>query len=156
MISFCAWTRAIARQWTCSGNVCVCVVYFISGAIAASQGLAWAIILTFMSQVSLMSLLRHQMAGLTEVGSICCYIHCSCYLFYFLLPIDVPCAVIAFVQCYLPFQMWMLFQNSQLFHSSWKPDPWVGSWLDKLSQLPSIILLKYHFYNVTLIDHPAL
>lgn len=76
---------------------------FIPGVIVASQGLAWALILTFMSQVSPVKLLGNQMAGLTEVGSICCGTHCPCYLLYFLLPVDVllSCMVSVF-QCYLP------------------------------------------------------
>lgn len=62
---------------------------FISGRIVASQGLAWALILTFMSQVSPVKLLGNQMAGLTEVGSICYCTHCPCNLLYILLPVDV-------------------------------------------------------------------
>lgn len=64
---------------------------FISGMIVASQVLAWVLILTFMSQVSPVKLLGKQMAGLTEVGSICCYTHCPCYLLHFLLPVDMCC-----------------------------------------------------------------
>lgn len=37
---------------------------FISGMIVASPGLAWALVLTFMSQVSPVKLLGNQMAGL--------------------------------------------------------------------------------------------
>lgn len=62
---------------------------FISGMIIASQGLAWALILPFMSQVPPVKLLGNQMAGLTEVGGICCCTHCPCYLLYFLLPVAV-------------------------------------------------------------------
>lgn len=71
-----------------------------------------------MSQVSPVKLLGNQMAGLTEVGSICCCTHCPCYLLYFPLPVDVllPCVVILVFQCYLPFcrpfQMWIPFCNS--------------------------------------------
>lgn len=64
-------------------------LFFLSVMIAASQGLAWALILTFMSQVSPVKLLGNQMAGLTEVGSVCWCTHCPCYLLQFLLPVDM-------------------------------------------------------------------
>ena len=92
----------------------------IPGVIVASQGLAWAPILTFMSQVSPVKLLGNQMAGLTEVGSICCGTRCPCYLLYFLLPVDelLSCMVSVF-QYYLPFyrsfQIWTPFCSS--FHA---------------------------------------
>lgn len=90
---------------------------FMCGLMAGSQGLAWALVLTFMSQVSLAKVLCNQMAGLPGVGSIC---YCHCYLFYFLLPVhlSLPCAVSPCVRCYLPssrpFQLWTPFQKSSL------------------------------------------
>lgn len=74
---------------------------FICCLIAGSQGLAWALILTFMSQVSLAQELWLQMAGLPEVGRIC---YCHGYLFYFLLPprVPLPCVASPCVRCYLP------------------------------------------------------
>lgn len=106
-VLFCAQAQDVEWQYA----------FLYSGMIVASQGLAWALILTFMSQVSPVKLLGNQMAGLTEVGSICCCTHCPCYLLYFLLPVDViVCVAVSFVQCYLPFyrpfQIWIPFCRS--------------------------------------------
>lgn len=120
---------------------------FICCLIAGSQGLAWALILTFMSQVSLAQELGLQMAGLPEVGSICYY---HGYLFYFLLParVPLPCVLLfAFLQAF-PKWTWIPFQKTTL--PGTLPS---GKTHNKAAFLP--LFLKPQFLSKNLPDHPA-
>lgn len=134
-------------------------LFFLSVVIAASQGLAWALILTFMSQVFPVKLLGNQMAGLTEVGSVCWYTHCPRCLLQCLLPVDVVvfCMVISLFQCYLPccmpFQMWVPFCNSAVHWLCLEPHHpgRLPTWLSSVN--PSGLWLKRYFFSKTFLDH---
>ena len=132
---------------------------FISGMIVASQVLAWALILIFMSQVSLVKLLGKQMAGLTEAGSICCCTHCPCYLLHFLLPVDTCCFAWSFHSFnviylsldlskpeYLSATLSMRLLCLQPCHPGR-----LMTWLASVN--PSGILLECYFLSKTFLDH---
>ena len=133
-------------------------LFFLSVTIAASQGLAWALILTFMSQVSPVKLLGNQMAGLTEVGSVCWCTHCPCYLLQFLLPVDmlVFLCFISLFQCYLPcyspLQTWVPSCNSAMHWLCLEPHHpgRLMTWLSSVN--PSGLWLKCYFLSKTFLD----
>lgn len=125
---------------------------FIRCLIAGSQGLAWALILTFMSQVSLAQVLWLQMAGLPKVGNVC---YCHGYLFYFLLPARVPLPVLPFhVFSAICFPSGLSKMNMNTFQKSTLPGSLSsGKIHNKAAFLP--FFLKPQFFSKNLPDHPA-